>query len=57
MLKEDLCIYNYSFYVVVRGADISSKNEDGNTSREVAELNEKDDIVKLLEGAMENLKI
>ena len=35
-----------------RNCDLSLKNEDGNTAKEVAELNEKAEIVKLLEEGM-----
>ena len=31
-----------------KGADLSLKNEEGKTAKEVAEMNEQDEVVKLL---------
>lgn len=38
--------------LLAKGSAVDTKNDDGNTPKEVAELNEKTDIVKLLEEKM-----
>lgn len=39
--------------VVYRGADKSCKNADGKTALEVAQLNEQEDVIKVLEDKKE----